>query len=74
MMKQRVVLEYDADSGAVFDANGYAIMTCLDLKSFDSPIIKANVLEIKIKNILALKQAGFTAEDIALLNKEGMID
>ena len=64
----RITLEYDAQSGQITDKNGIMAGCYMGLQSFDE-----DKKISKITDILKLKDAGFTVEEITALSSRDLI-
>jgi len=69
----KVVLNYEKKTGQITDANGDPICTWEDLKPFPiqsaKPAIPLPVRQSPLGDIIRLKEAGFTTEQIIQLNQ-----
>jgi len=66
---KKVIVEYDEVSGNLFDATGLQIATWCNLQHFGEP----GETTLKPRDLVALKDAGFTAEDIVIMREGGVI-
>lgn len=64
----KILLEYDEASGQVTDAAGVMPICYLGLKSFEP-----DSAGLTVKEIVKLKDAGFSAEEITELKSGGVI-
>jgi len=65
--KKKIILEYGHD-GSIFDASGTMITTWQNLEHFGEHEDKAS-----IDDLVKLKEAGFTSEEIVEMKKKGVI-
>lgn len=65
---KRVILNYDESSGVISDKLGTEVGNWFDLQSFGEPSGEPNV-----RDLIKLKEAGFTAEDIVALKEGGVL-
>lgn len=63
-----MILEYEVDSGNLYDVNGVLIVSWQGLQSFADG--KAGV---PVADLVKLKDAGFTAEEIVDLKRKEVI-
>lgn len=66
----RAVIEYDMATGMMHDANGALVGTWAGLKPFP---MEGGESDSKVEKVVALKNAGFTTDDILTLTKEGVV-
>ena len=65
---KKVILNYDESSGVISDKFGTQVGNWLDLQSLGEPSDGANV-----RDLIKLKEAGFTAEDIVAMKEGGVL-
>lgn len=63
-----VTLRLDESNNRVYDANNTYVGCIVDIKSFENESAKRPISEL-----IKLKEAGFTADEIVELAKEGVI-
>ena len=64
----KVIVEYDQVTGEIKDKSGMTIGSWFELEHFGSPD-EPN----KVRDIIKLKDAGFTAEDIVTMKEGGLL-
>ena len=67
-MRKKVTLEVEDSSGMIYDETGMYIGTKLGVRGFEPEVKRLSIAEI-----IKLKDAGFLADEIVILNKEGVI-
>lgn len=63
-----VTLRLDEASNSVYDANNFYVGCLVGIKSFENESAKRPISEL-----IKLKEAGFTADEIVEMAKEGVI-
>lgn len=66
---KKVILGYDPQTGSITDINGYCVATYSGLLYEEATEKETDVVHEMIK----LKNAGFTAEEIVLFKNEGVL-
>ncbi|MCZ4284569.1 hypothetical protein O4H29_06940 [Marinobacter salarius] len=69
--RKKVIVEYEDSSGTIFDANGMNVGTWHNLEHFGEPDAQGG--SMKPRDLIALKEAGFTAEDLVTMRDGGVI-
>lgn len=67
-MIKRVIVQYEESSGNIFDRNGTLITAWHGLEHMGEPENGSNV-----RDLIKLKEAGFTAEDIVAMKEGGVL-
>lgn len=67
-MRKKVTLEVDDSTGMIYDETGIYIGTKLGVRGFEPEVTRLSIAEI-----IKLKDAGFSADEIVILNKEGVV-
>lgn len=65
-MRKKVMIEYEPDTGNIYDKNGLMVMSYHNLQHFDEE-------PTPVSSITKLAEAGMTAEDIVTLKKGGVL-
>lgn len=68
MSFEKIVLEYDEETGEVRDANGVHVGFNMVIKGFEPEKPKTDV-----SALVSMKDAGFTAEEIMQMKREGLV-
>ena len=63
----KVVVEYNAETGEIKDAVGMYVGSFFGLESFEIP------KESNVRDLIKLKEAGFTAEDLVQMKEGGLL-
>lgn len=66
----KVILNYDPATGQISDANGQSISCWFDLRY--EPVLET-VSTTEVNDLVKLKEAGFTTEEMVNLRDRGLI-
>jgi hypothetical protein len=70
-MRKKIVLNYDASTGFIYDANDVYIASNLTLTPFDD--IADQKSGVAIDDLVKLRNAGFTTDEIIELKRKDLL-